>query len=351
MRDADTAEVRAAIIAGCIVAFVSFGFAATFGVFLKPMSEELGWGREVFSLSMAVQAIFWGCAQPLAGMVADRFGSARVLAFGAVLSAIGFFLRGIVSDPTLFVATGVLAGIGTGACSFPIVIIALGKVVSAARRSFILGLGTAAASSGMFVAAPASVWLISVFGWQTSIFVIAASFLLILPACGFIARVSVPTPPGDGQARFGYAIATAFKDKSYVLLFFGFFVCGFQVAFITAHFPKYINDLGLSLNLAVWGIASIAASLLGGFICAKLAAPSSKAPVGLAVAVVILGLVTAFANASRPDPGPRDANLSTLEAGAKAIQPAWTVWAQPAIGALGVLAGARLGRKTVPARA
>ncbi|MEM9560414.1 MAG: hypothetical protein AAF995_08910 [Planctomycetota bacterium] len=103
--------------------------------------------------------------------------------------------------------------------------------------------------------------------------------------------------------------------------------------------------------LAVWGIGSIAASLLGGFICAKLAAPSSKAPVGLAVAVVILGLVTAFANASRPDPGPRDANLSTLEAGAKATQPAWTVWAQPAIGALGVLAGARLGRKTVPARA
>ena len=165
----DSPAIRAAVAAGCVVAFVSFGFAATFGVFLKPMSEDLGWGREVFSLSMALQALCWGFAQPLAGMVADRYGSARVLVFGAFVSALGFFLRAVAGDPTLFVATGLIVGIGTGACSFPIVIIALGKVVSAGRRSFILGLGTAAASAGMFAAAPAAVWLIGALGWQQAI--------------------------------------------------------------------------------------------------------------------------------------------------------------------------------------
>ena len=139
------ASITAAIIAGCIVAFVGFGFASTFGVFLRPMSEELGWGREVFSLSMAIQALCWGVTQPLAGMVADRYGTARVLAFGAIVSALGFLLRGAIIDPTVFIASGIIVGIGTGACSFPVVIVALGKVVEAKQRSFVLGLGTAAA--------------------------------------------------------------------------------------------------------------------------------------------------------------------------------------------------------------
>ena len=158
-------KINAAIMAGCLVAFLGFGFAATFGVFLSPMSEDLGWGRETFSLSVAVQLLTWGFAQPLAGAVADRFGTARVLAFGAVCAGIGFMLRGIVADPGLFVLTGVLVGAGTGAASFPIVIGALGKIVSEERRSFILGLGTAAASLGMFVAAPAATTMIGSIGW------------------------------------------------------------------------------------------------------------------------------------------------------------------------------------------
>lgn len=263
-------NITAAIVAGCIVAFVGFGFAATFGVFLRPMSNDLGWGREVFSLSMAIQALSWGVTQPFAGMVADRYGTARVLAFGAVVSAFGFFLRGAVIDPGVFVASGVIVGIGTGACSFPVVIVALGKVVSAQRRSFVLGLGTAAASTGMFVAAPLSSMLLAAFGWQTSILVIAASFLLILPTLIFIARVSKPTASDGGESRFGYAVRTAFSDRSYVLLFFGFFVCGFHVAFIQTHLPAYIADKGLAPVIGAWslgliGLFNIAGSFLSGW--------------------------------------------------------------------------------------
>ncbi|MGB7243906.1 MAG: MFS transporter [Sulfitobacter sp.] len=259
-----------AIVAGCMVAFVSFGFAATFGVFLRPMSVELGWAREVFSLSMAIQALFWGITQPFAGIVADRFGTARVLAFGAVVSAIGFYLRGAVIDETVFVASGVIVGIGTGACSFPVVIVALGKIVSPQRRSFILGLGTAAASAGMFVAAPLATFLIHWIGWQNSIIVIAASFLLILPPLFFVARVSQPSARDASRGAFGFAIRTAFADRSFVLLFVGFFVCGFHVAFIQTHLPAYIADQGLAPIIGAWslgliGLFNIAGSFLSGW--------------------------------------------------------------------------------------
>jgi predicted MFS family arabinose efflux permease len=261
--------VTAAIYAGCVIAFISFGFAATFGVFLRPMSEALGWSRETLSLSLAIQAICWGITQPLAGMVADRFGSGRVLAFGAVIASLGFALRGLVIDPTVFVLSGIIVGIGTGAAAFQIVIIALGKVVSPKRRSFILGLGTAAASAGMFIAAPASIYLMAQFGWQAAILVIAASYLLILPMAIFINRVSVPTVAA-GKSQFGHAIKSAFQDRAYVLLFVGFFVCGFHVAFIQTHLPAYIADLGLAPSLGAWSLAiiglfNVAGSFLSGW--------------------------------------------------------------------------------------
>ena len=264
------AGLTAAIIAGCLVAFLGFGISATFGVFLQPMSADLGWGREVFSLSIALQALSWGLTQPLAGIVADRYGTARVLAFGAIIGATGYFLRGFVTDPTLFALTGIVTGIGTGACSFPIVIVALGKIVTPAQRSFVLGLGTAAASLGMFVAAPASSLMISAWGWKTSIFVIAASFLFILPGLIFISRVSKPTAGNQSAEAFGTAITTAFRDRSYLCLFFGFFVCGFHVAFIGTHLPAYVVDKELPLVVGAWSLAliglfNIAGSFLSGW--------------------------------------------------------------------------------------
>ena len=263
-------QVNLAVFAGCVIAFLGFGFAATFGVFLAPMSSELNWGREVFSLSVAVQALMWGVAQPVAGAIADRYGTARVIAFGAICAGVGFVFRGVVTDPVLFVLTGVLVGIGTGAASFPIVIGALGKIVTAQRRSFILGLGTAAASMGMFVAAPSAVLMIDGMGWQVSLIAIGCSFALILPFLFFISRVSVPTAADSSASDFGYAVSAAFSDRSYVCLFFGFFVCGFHVAFIQTHLPAYVVDLGLAAWVGAWSLAliglfNIAGSFLSGW--------------------------------------------------------------------------------------
>ena len=286
-------DLLAAIIAGCMVAFIGFGFAASFGVFLRPMSVDLSWPREIFSLSIALQALFWGFAQPLAGMVADRYGSARVLAIGAIFAASGFFLRGTMVDPTVFIASGVIVGIGTGACSFPVVIIALGKVVSARQRSLVLGLGTAAASTGMLVAAPLSQFLLANGGWETAIHVIAFGFLTILPFLYFIGRVSMPSAKSNHTAGILPAIRLAFTDQAYLLLFFGFFVCGFHVNFIQTHLPAYIVDSGLAVvvggwSLALIGLFNIAGSFLSGWSGQVLPKKNVLAGIYGARAVVIL---------------------------------------------------------------
>lgn len=253
-----------AIIAGCVISFVSFGFSASFSVFLRPMSADLGWGREVFSLSLAIQALMWGVTQPLAGAYADKYGSTQVLAFGAVFAALGFALRGLLFDETLFILTGFIVGIGTGACSFPVVIVALGKVVEAKQRSFILGLGTAAASAGMFAGAPIATTLIGTIGWGVAIFFVAASFLIILPLLIFVSRASEKPSLFKEKLNTIQAIKTAFSDRSYTLLFFGFFVCGFHVQFIQTHLPAYISDEGLAPIIGAWSLALIGLFNIGG---------------------------------------------------------------------------------------
>ncbi|MDC3002932.1 MFS transporter [Paracoccaceae bacterium] len=253
-----------AIIAGCVISFVSFGFSASFGVFLRPMSADLGWGREIFSLSLAIQALMWGVTQPLAGAYADKHGSTQVLAFGAVFAALGFALRGLLFDETMFILTGFIVGIGTGACSFPVVIVALGKVVEAKQRSFILGLGTAAASAGMFAGAPIATTLIGTIGWGVAIFFVAASFLIILPLLIFVSRASKKPSPLREKLNTIQAIKTAFSDRSYTLLFFGFFVCGFHVQFIQTHLPAYITDEGLAPIIGAWSLALIGLFNIGG---------------------------------------------------------------------------------------
>ena len=253
-----------AIIAGCVISFVSFGFSASFSVFLRPMSADLGWGREVFSLSLAIQALMWGVTQPLAGAYADKHGSTQVLAFGAVFAALGFALRGLLFDETMFILTGFIVGIGTGACSFPVVIVALGKVVEAKQRSFILGLGTAAASAGMFAGAPIATTLIGTIGWGVAIFFVAASFLIILPLLIFVSRASEKPSLLREKLNTIQAIKTAFSDRSYTLLFFGFFVCGFHVQFIQTHLPAYITDEGLAPIIGAWSLALIGLFNIGG---------------------------------------------------------------------------------------
>jgi MFS family permease len=248
------------IACGCAIALLSFGPRSSVGFFIKPIGQEFGWGRDVFSLAIAVQNLLWGLGQPLAGAIADRFGLLRVMIVGALLYAGGLMLMRYSATPlSLDLGAGVLVGFGLSGCSFNLVLSAFSKLLPPERRGLALGAGTAAGSFGQFVFAPFGVALIDNFGWQTALTVFAGLMLLIIPLSLAIATPAAePAKAGSAdQQSFKTALAEAFGHRSYVLLVLGFFTCGFQLAFITVHLPPFLADRGISAQTGGWVIAAI----------------------------------------------------------------------------------------------
>jgi MFS family permease len=267
------------VIAGCLIAMITFGPRATLGLFLTPWSSANGWGRDVFALALAIQNLLWGVGQPFAGAVADRYGTMRVLSGGALLYAAGLALMAYATTPGLLdLSAGVLIGFGLSGCSFNIVLAAFGKLVPEEWRSLSLGAGTAAGSFGQFLFSPLGVYLIQAFGWQTTLVIFGALILLVLPLSLALAAppaASAAAPGAVPSASLRETLAEAFGHRSYVLLVLGFFTCGFQLAFITVHLPSYLIDRGLSVEVGGWtlaviGIFNIIGSLASGWLGNKM---------------------------------------------------------------------------------
>ncbi|HXW30381.1 MAG TPA: MFS transporter [Xanthobacteraceae bacterium] len=251
------------VTCGCLIAILSFGPRASLGFFLTPMSQAHGWGREVFALALALQNLLWGVGQPLAGAIADRFGTVRVMVGGALLYAVGLAMMAHAGTPGLLdLSAGVLLGFGLSGCSFNIVLSAFGKLLPAAWRSLSLGAGTAAGSFGQFLFSPLSVFLIDNYGWQHALTIFAALMILVLPLSLALAtsRPAVKaafSEPESATQSVRQALTEAFEHRSYLFLVLGFFTCGFQLAFITVHLPAYLVDRGLSASVGGWTIAAI----------------------------------------------------------------------------------------------
>jgi MFS family permease len=241
---------------------------SSFGLFTAPVSEAQGWGREVFALAIAIQNLLWGLGQPFAGALADRFGSARVLAAGGILYAAGVALMAVASTPLQFNLTaGVLIGLGLAGGSFTIVMAALARRVPPERRSWAMGTATAAGSLGQFLMAPLGQAFILAYGWQTALLLLACG-VAVVPALATAMAGGHGGSVGAGEVDLGLkeTLARAFGHRSYQLLIAGFFVCGFHVAFITVHLPPYLSDLGLPPWLGGWSIAIIGlANVVGSY--------------------------------------------------------------------------------------
>jgi MFS family permease len=243
---------------GSLIALIAFGPRSTLGFFLTPLSSANHWGRDVFAFALAIQNLLWGVGQPLGGIIADRFGSVRVLCGGALLYALGLALMAhATSAPILNLSAGVLIGFGLAGCSFPVVLAAFGKIVPLQYRSIAFGFGTAAGSFGQFLYSPVAVALMDAFGWQQTLIIFAVSMLAVLPL-----STALATPPSEathmaGSQSLRQALSEAFAHRSYVLLVLGFFTCGFQLQFITVHMPSYLVDRGLSAQVGGWTIATI----------------------------------------------------------------------------------------------
>jgi MFS family permease len=246
------------VVCGCLVSMVSFGPRATLGFFLTPMSQANGWDRDVFGLALAIQNLLWGAGQPLAGAIADRYGTLRVLCGGAILYAVGLALMAYsTSAGMLNLSAGVLIGFGLSGCTFSVVLAAFGKLLPENWRLLAFGAGTAAGSFGQFLYSPLAVSLIDAYGWQNTLITFGVGMLLILPLSLVIATAPASTAAGAAQQSLKQALSEALGNRSYVLLVLGFFTCGFQLAFITIHMPAYLIDKGLSASVGGWTIAAI----------------------------------------------------------------------------------------------
>jgi MFS family permease len=243
---------------GCLIGLMSFGPRSSLGFFLTPLSSANHWGRDVFAFALALQNLLWGIGQPLAGMIADRFGTMRVLCAGALMYAAGLALMAhATSAPVLDVSAGVLIGFGLSGCSFMVLLAAFGKLLPRQWRSTAFGFGTAAGSFGQFLYSPVAVALMDTFGWQQTLTIFAVTTLAIVPLS---AALVTPTAGGIREVApqsLRHAIGEAFAHRSYVLLVLGFFTCGFQLAFITVHMPAYLVDRGLSVQVGGWTLATI----------------------------------------------------------------------------------------------
>ena len=249
------------VACGCAIALISFGPRSSLGFFLTPMSLEHHWGRDIFSVALAIQNLLWGIGQPFAGGIADRFGATRVMIVGALCYALGLALMAHSTTPlVLNISAGVLIGFGLSGCSFNLVIGAFGKLLPESWRSLAFGAGTAAGSIGQFLYSPIGVALMDRFGWQTALLIFAGVTMLIMPLAIALATPPKPagqTAPAKPTQSARQAFAEAFGHRSYVLLVLGFFTCGFQLAFITVHLPSYLIDRGLSAEVGGWTLAII----------------------------------------------------------------------------------------------
>ena len=314
------------LICGCLISMVGFGPRATLGFFLTPMSTANGWGREVFALSVAIQTLLYGAAQPFSGAIADRFGTVRVIIAGTLLYAAGIFMMAHASTPeTLFLSSGVLIGFGLSGCSFNLVISSFGKLLPESWRSLAFGAGTASGSFGQFLFSPLAVGLIDTVGWRTTLEVFAGLLLLIVPLAFAIAtpRSDAPaqtsvrslrqgeltSPPGLRQPdaetapsveqiqTYKQALAEALGHRSYILLVLGFFTCGFQLGFVTLHLPAYLIDRGLSAQVGGWtlgviGLFNIVGAMLSGWLGGRMPKRYILAVIYFARALAVVFLLT-----------------------------------------------------------
>jgi MFS family permease len=248
------------VVCGCLIGLLTFGPRSTLGFFMQPMGQHFSWGRDVFALALAVQNLLWGIGQPVAGAIADRFGSLRVICLGALLYAAGLIMMRYSETPlSLNLGAGVLIGFGLSGCSFNLVLSAFGKLLPVEWRGIALGAGTAAGSLGQFIFAPFGVAMIDNFGWQAALTVFSCLILLVVPLSLALATPASTTGAVSAaeQQTFRNALAEAFGHRSYVLLVLGFFTCGFQLAFITVHLPAYLVDRGVPVQLGGWVVATI----------------------------------------------------------------------------------------------
>ena len=260
------------LIAGCFILMLGFSIRASFGVFQIPIAAEFGWLRSDFSMAIAIQNLAWGIGQPLFGAVAERFGDRKAIIAGALLYAAGLVLSSFAVTPGQHQFLEILVGFGIAGTGFGVILAIVGRAASPENRSIALGIATAAGSAGQVFGAPLAAFLLQSFPWQTVFVIFAVMILCSLFALPFLRSPKTATKQ-ELEESLGTVLIRAFRDPSYIMIFLGFFSCGYQLAFLTAHFPAFVAEACRAIDpsslLASLGITTtpilgaVAISLIG----------------------------------------------------------------------------------------
>lgn len=259
------------LVCGAIILTLGLGIRASFGLFLQPMSADLGWGRSHFSFAMALSNLIWGLAQPFFGAWADKKGAGRVVAVSGLLYAGGLALMPFSTTPLMLDASaGLMVGLGLSGVSFGVILGVVGRAFPPERRSLALGIASSGGSFGQFLMLPFGQLLISTLGWQTALLVLAGTIMATVPLAAAMMEGRRPAATGTQQS-LGEALREAGAHSGFWYLTAGFFVCGFQVAFISVHLPAYLLDVKMTpavgaTALALIGLFNIAGSFVAGYL-------------------------------------------------------------------------------------
>jgi predicted MFS family arabinose efflux permease len=247
------------LVCGALIVSIAMGIRHGFGLWMQPMTQSMGWGREDFAMAIAVQNISWGLIGVFSGMLADRYGAFRVIIIGALAYALGLFGMAYAASPaSLVLFAGVMVGAAQAGTTFAVVFGVIGRNIAPERRSWAMGVVSAAGSFGQFLMVPTESMLITEWGWQQALVILAVGVLIILPLSLGLREHGFATgqvPPR--HQSIWQALREAFGYRSFQLLMAGYFVCGFQVVFIGVHLPSFLKDQGMSPQLASTALALI----------------------------------------------------------------------------------------------
>lgn len=273
MRTQSAPDLKTVLIATGLILTLAMGVRHGFGFWLQPISQAHGWTRETYSMAMAVQNLMWGVFGPLAGIAVDKFGTSRVVMFGAIMYAAGLLWMACIDQPWLFIAgSGVLIGLALACTAFGAVSSIIGRSAPAEKRSWAFGISSAASSLGQFVMMPVEQQLISHTSWQMAFYILASLQILVMFPMALKLREPAIVHAHGVQQSISEAIREAFSHRPFLFLVAGYFVCGFQVVFIGVHMPAYLKDKGImDPNVAVTALALIGLfNIFGSFYAGKL---------------------------------------------------------------------------------
>mgnify|MGYP001114824397 FL=1 len=287
------------LMAAAFLVMVTLGIRQSFGLFLLPVTEALGTGREVFSLALALQNLLWGIASPFAGALADKFGAGRVAAIGTLFYAGGLVVMASFVSPSGLMMGQLMIGIGLGSAGVSIALGAVARAVAPEKRSLALGMVTSIGSFGQFAVLPVTQIFIDGYGWQVSLLLLSGLSASMLASCLLMARdekVREVRTADIANITMNGMLKTALSSTDYLLLTVGFFVCGIQVVFIATHLPTYLQDAGIGPEVASWalglvGLFNIIGSLLAGWLGSFVSKAKLLAWLYLMRSVIIIGFL------------------------------------------------------------